>query len=255
MATSTTSPTFQHGKNAFLALGYDVGLTGGVLVQATTTSTTASVAISGAGTGTLLTSNNAMTYAGAGASIYGAFIGQTSTLTTNNALVGAVPVYGTALSSTAMTVTSANVPAIAGTNNVTPMVNISQWLNDVSFPQAIEAQETTTFSAYGVKTYIMGLKGYTITFAGHFDESLASSGYAGGIDAIMAGIINWQNVGNFVQFVYGPATPGAFTGLTADTKYYGQGILTKYDLKSGVNNIVTFDGEIQVSGQVFRTTL
>ena len=249
MATSTTTPTFQHGKNAFLALGYDVGLTSGALVQATTTSTTASLTISGAGTGTLLTQNNAMTPVGGGSVVYGVFMGD------NTKVNGNIPLYGSALSSTAMTVTSGNTPNIAGTYNVTPMVNVSQWLNDVSFPQAIEPQETTSFSAAGVKTYIVGLKGYTLTFTGHFDGSLAATGYAGGIDAIIAGAMAWQDTGRMVKFVYGPSTPGGFTGLTADMKYYGEGILMKYDLKSGVNNVVTFDAEIQVSGAVYRTTL
>jgi hypothetical protein len=249
MATSTTTPTFQHGKNAFLALGFDAGLTSGALVQATTTSTTASLTISGSGTGTLLTQNNAMTAVGGGSAVYGVFMGDSTKVN------GPVPLYGTALSSTAMTVTSANVPTTAGTYNVTPMVNVSPWLNDISFPQAIEPQETTSFSAAGVKTYIVGLKGYTITFSGHFDGSATASGYAGGIDAIIAAALAWQDSGRFVNFVYGPATPGGFTGLTADMKYYGQGILAKYDLKSGVNNVVTFDGEIQVSGAIYRTTL
>ena len=249
MATSTTTPTFQHGKNAFLALGYDVGLTTGALVQATTTSTTSSLTIAGAGTGTLLTQNNAMTAVGGGSTVYGVFMGD------NTKAAGMVPLYGTALSSTAMTVTSANVPTTAGTYLVTPMVNVSPWLNDVSFPQAIEAQETTSFSAAGVKTYIVGLKGYTITFTGHFDGSAAASGYAGGIDAIISGAMAWQDTGRMVKFVYGPSTPGGFTGLPADIKYYGEGVLMKYDLKSGVNNIVTFDAEIQVTGAVYRTTL
>jgi len=38
-------------------------------------------------------------------------------------------------------------------------------------------------------------------------------------------------------------------------KYFGQGVFTKYDLKSSVNGVVTFDGEIQVTGPVYRTIL
>jgi len=246
MATSTTTPTFQHGKNAFLALGYDMGLTAGNLVQATATASfatpTATLTIAGAGTGTLLTQNNAMTPSGAGNSIYGAFF-------------GGVPVYGTALSTSSMTVTSQNVATTTVATNVTPMVNISQYINDASLPFAIEAAETTAFSQAGVKTYIVGLKSWTLTFSGMFDETAISTGYAGGIDAIMYALSSWQDSGRIGNFVYGPATPGGFTGLTADTKYYGTGVLTKYDLKSAVGAIVTFDGEMQVTGPVYRTTL
>jgi hypothetical protein len=35
-------------------------------------------------------------------------------------------------------------------------------------------------------------------------------------------------------------------------KYYGQGVLTKYDLKSPVGGVVEFDSELQVSGAVLR---
>jgi len=243
MATSTTTPTFQHGKNAFLALGYDLGLTAGSLVQATATATTTtSLTISGAGTGSLLTQNNPMTYAGAGNSVYGAFF-------------GGVPVYGTALSTTSMTVSSGNVATTSVATPMVPMINISEFINDASLPYAIEAQETTTFSQYGVKTYIVGLKSWTLTFSGMFDETAVNTGYAGGIDAIMNGLSSWQDSGRIGNFVYGPATPGGFTGLTGDTKYYGTGVLTKYDLKSAVGAVVTFDGELQVTGPVFRTTL
>jgi len=242
MASSTTTPTFQHGKNAFLALGYDMGITSSVLVQAVATSSTNALTITNAGTGTLLTQNNAMTPSGAGNSIYGVFF-------------GGVPVYGTALSTSSMTVTSQNVATTTVATNVTPMVNISQYINDVSLPLAIEASETTTFSQAGVKTYIVGLKSWTLTFSGMFDETAISTGYAGGIDAIMYALSSWQDSGRIGNFVYGPATPGGFTGLTADTKYYGTGVLTKYDLKSAVGAVVTFDGELQVTGPVYRTTL
>ena len=183
-----------------------------------------------------------MTPTGPGNSIYGVFF-------------GGVPVYGTALSTTAMTVSSGNVSTTAVATNVTPMINISQYINDVSLPYAIEAAETTSFSAAGVKTYIVGLKSWTLTFSGMFDESTINTGYAGGIDAIMYALSAWQDSGRIGNFVYGPATPGGFTGLTADTKYYGTGVLTKYDLKSAVGAVVTFDGELQVTGPVYRTTL
>ena len=241
---STTTPVFQHGKNAFLAIGYEAGT-----AQATSTSTASPLTIANAGGSSLLSTNQAMTPVGGGSNVYGVFMGDPTK--TN----GPVPLYGSALSSTAMTVTSGNVPTVSGTYNITPMVNISQWLNDISFPQAIEPQETTSFSAAGVKTYIVGLKGYSITFSGHYDATASGANYAGGLDAIIAGALAWQDNGHFINFVYGPATPGGFTGLTADMKYYGQGVLAKYDLKSAVNNIITFDGEIQVSGAIYRTTL
>lgn len=228
-------PTFQHGKNAFLALGYDIGTTSSTLTSAVS-STAASITL---GTGSMLSTQESII---AGGSTYGLFI-------------NGVPNYSSAAVSTSTTL---GVSATAASGSVVlPMVNISPYINDISFPQAIESAETTTFNASGVKSYIVGLKSYTISFSGMYDPTAYSGadGASGGIDQIMNDLFAFQNTGAFVSFVYGPSTPGGFTGTTASPKYYGQGISTKYDLKSSVSGVVTFDGEIQVTGAVVRTTL
>jgi len=222
------TPIFQHGKNAFLAIGYD------------TSSTLATASASGTTTLTITNGTSAITGESPivnGGSTYGMF-------------VGTVPVVLTAQpsGSTVAMLSSATVsgPAL-------PMVNLSPYINDISFPQAIESSETTTFSVAGVKTYIVGLKSYTVTFSGNYD------GTANGLDKMMNDIQIYQNTaGQFVSFVYGPSDPGAFgTGSTsnASPKYYGQAILTKYDLKSSVSGVITFDGELQVTGAVTRSTI
>jgi hypothetical protein len=219
-------PVFQHGKNAFLALGYDLAAT-----LATGTSASAVLTITSI---TSAITSEAPTLTGG--SKYGLFVGGVPVI--SNAAPASSPVTLTATPSTAFTAAT-----------VLPMYNISPYINDISFPQAIETPETTTFSKEAVKTYIVGLKGYNISFGGHYDGSTA------GIDAIMTDLIKFQDAGNFIPFVYGPSSPGAFTGQTADMKYYGQGLLTKYDLKSPVGGVVEFNGEIQVSGAVVRSTI
>jgi len=227
--------TFQHGKNAFLALGYDIGTTASTLSSALS-STTASITL---GTGSILGTEQPIV---PGGSVYGLFI-------------NGVPNYSSAVPSTSTTLGVAG--SAASRSTVLPMINISQYINDISFPQDVEPQETTTFNAAGVKSYIVGLKGYSLTFSGMYDPTAynGADGASGGIDQIMNDLYAFQNSGAYIQFVYGPATPGAFAGGAASIKYYGQGISTKYDLKSGVNGVITFDGEIQVSGAVTRTTL
>lgn len=239
------TPVFQHGKNAFLALGYELtspaATTGTVSAGVLTTGTISSSSLLGGGNPTL-----------DDGTIYGAFVNgipcTTSTKFANGTTSYTLSAYPTAMS-------------VPSSKDVLPMVNISKFINDVSFPQQIETPETTTFSVDGVKTYIVGLKGYTISFSGHFEAtqpSTTNNAYTpGGADAIMSALIAWQDSGKFIPFIYGPATPGKFTVSTAAAApfFYGQGLLTKYDLKSGVNNIVEFDGELQISGAVVRSVI
>jgi len=234
----STTPIFNHGKNAFLALGwaapdyapYSLYPLNYPNVTATLISNTVSVGV------TLPASVTGETELVPGSGQYGVF-------------VGGVPAYGSTQPVSGSTFTTA---ASAGdaSGAILGMTNISAWINDIGFPQAFEPQETTTFSAEGVKTYIVGLKGYSLTFSGMYD------GTSGAIDQWMDEMEKFQSTaGNFIQFVYGPATPGGFNGGAPDIKYYGQGILDKYDLKSSVSGVVTFDSELQVTGPVYRTIL
>lgn len=231
-------PIFQHGKNAFLALGYEIpGATQSVLSSDIAVSTSADITL---GTGCLFGAQDPML---PGSSVYGLFI-------------NGVPNYSTAQPSATTTL---QYLATAPSGAVClPMVNISEFCNDISFPQDVEAAETTTFSNAGVKSYIVGLKSYTITFSGQYDPETygGQDGAAGGSDQIMNDLYAFQdNYGYFISFIYGPSSPGAYTGLTPTSKYYGKAISTKYDLKSSVNGVVTFDGELQITGAVVRTTM
>ena len=237
-------PTFQHGKNAFLAIGYETAST--VATLGSTMSGTMTVGTISGFTGTLLASDPNVV---SGGTTYGYFI-------------NSIPAYATtALTATGGTLIGQATGASAGAgltaasgSQVLPMVNLSPYINDISFPQAIDTPETTTFSAAGVKTYIVGLKGWTISFGGMFDNSAFYNSSVGTLDNLMNSVITFQDRGNLVSFVYDPSTPGALAAGTAGVKYYGQALLTKYDLKSSVNGVVTFDGELQVTGAVTRTT-
>jgi len=231
--------TFQHGKNGFLALGYETATTIPTLTAGI--SATTALGTIGGFTNSLLDGNKANPVI-TGGSTYGVFLGGVP-----NYLTASIAASGGTLAQAATVATSAQVLS---------MVNFSPYINDISFPQAIETNETTTFSSAGVKTYIVGLRGWTISFGGMLDLTVGATNAPGGVDKIMSDIIAFQNVSsaNLVSFVYGPASPGALGGGTADLKYYGQSVLTKYDLKSSVSGVVTFDGELQVTGAVYRTT-
>ena len=240
------TPMFQHGKNGFLAIGYE---------KSASNISTLSSAYSGSGSMSVTPAASSL-LAGGVALDYNAVSPVTNTR--YGAFVNGVPVatdtaFATGTSSYTLSVNGG--VSLANGSPVLPMVNLSPYINDISFPQAIETPETTTFSQQGVRTYIVGLKGYTITFSGMYDPTAATSTTTGGTDAIMSALISFQDAGKFIPFLYGPASPGAFTGQSASVLYYGQALLNKYDLKSGVNAIVSFDGELQVTGVVTRTVL
>jgi len=238
------TPAFQHGKNGFLAIGYETSAatinTGSITSGSLTVTPTAGTLLAG---GISLADKAISTPT---STVYGAFV--------NGIPVGTATPFATATTSYTLSVSPSAVSASAG-SPVLPMVNLSPFINDVSFPTQIETPETTTFSQAGVKTYIVGLKAYTITFAGMYDPTAGSSTTTGGTDAIMNSLISFQDAGKFISFIYGPSTPGAFTGQTPSVVFYGQALLNKYDLKSGVNAVISFDGELQVTGVVTRSIL
>lgn len=250
-------PIFQHGKNGFLAVGYENvnGRSAVTTLSASVTGSPAVIACTPA-TGTLLAGGQPTL---AGGTIYGAFVNGIPYATATKFANGTTS-YTTSLN-TSVSGTASGAPVL-------PMINLSPYLNDLSLPEAIEPQETTTFSQAGVKTYIVGLKGWTLSFSGMYDPTVStqasSASTTGGLDAILTDMIAFQDTyntingvytPNFIPFIYGPATPGGFTGQAAAPLYYGQGIIAKYDIKTSVSGVVTFDSEIQVSGAVIRTTL
>lgn len=118
----------------------------------------------------------------------------------------------------------------------TTVVDISNTLDDVTFPRPVETGETTTFGN-SAKTYVVGLTDGTISISGKFDAT---------VDAQMAGILGFDTP---VSFEYGPE------GSTAGrVKYSGSAILTSYETASPVGDVVTISGEFQVTGAVTRGT-
>lgn len=111
--------------------------------------------------------------------------------------------------------------------------DISNVVNEVSFPRTVETGETTSFGS-SAKTYVVGLTDATISFGGTFDAT---------VDAQLAGIVGLDGV----AFEYGPE------GSTSTrVKYTGSGILTSYEVSAPVGDVVTFSADFQVSGAITR---
>jgi hypothetical protein len=121
------------------------------------------------------------------------------------------------------------------------LVDLSTYIDDISFPEEISADETTTFGA-GSKTYTVGLADAKLSVSGKYDAAL---------DAHMSGVLTAQKAGTLASasFVFGPSgstTPGP--------KYTGEAILTSFEVSPKVSDVITWKADLQVTGAVTRST-
>lgn len=112
--------------------------------------------------------------------------------------------------------------------------DISAYCDNVDFPETIETAETTAFGATS-KSYIVGLRDATISLSGKWDATL---------DAVMIGTEPTSRT-----WIFGPA--GSTGG---NVKYTGECILTNYSISTSVGDVVTWSADLQVTGNVTRTT-
>jgi len=112
--------------------------------------------------------------------------------------------------------------------------DITAYCDDVSFPETIETAETTAFGATS-KSYIVGLRDATISVSGSWDATL--DGYMIGTEPASR------------TWIFGPA--GSTGG---NVKYTGEAIMTNYSVSTSVGDVVTFSADLQVTGNVTRTT-
>ena len=113
-------------------------------------------------------------------------------------------------------------------------VNISAYTDTSDLAFAIDAAETTTFGKDN-KTYIVGLEDATISIGGKFDAAL---------NTVMRG-------GNQIvrDFIFGPAGSGS-----GKPRFTGDCIVTGYSVSVGVDGVVTWSADMQVTGPVTSDT-
>jgi predicted secreted protein len=113
--------------------------------------------------------------------------------------------------------------------------NISDTVTNVDFPETIDTAETTAFGSTS-KSYIVGLRDATISVSGIWDATV--DGYIrGGAEPASR------------SFIFGPAGD---TG--GNVKYTGEAIVTNYSISNPVGDVVTYTLDLQVTGDVTRTT-
>lgn len=118
--------------------------------------------------------------------------------------------------------------------------NITNQLREISFPRAVDLAETSAFGTFD-KTYVVGMRGATITAGGMF-----SAGAATEIDPVFAGVFGQEAS---LTFEYGPE--GNSSGRI---RYTGECYLTSYEISSPYNDMVSLTSEFTITGAVTRNT-
>ncbi len=136
-----------------------------------------------------------------------------------------------------MGVAKSTVLKIGSAGTPSTLVDISTKTSGVKFPREADAVESTAFQAAGnAKTFLVGLINGQLSFEVNYDAT---------IDAQLAGLLGVDAV----SFEYGPE--GSTTGYT---KYTGTFVLTKYEPPATVGQLIKGSVELQLTGQVTRTT-
>ena len=119
------------------------------------------------------------------------------------------------------------------------LTDLSAYIDNVDYPEDIEAAETTTFGVTGgAKTYIPGLRDATFSLSGKFDTVLDAH-MNGAINAMMANPPTLATA----SYEYGP-----LGSATANPKYTGECIITNYSPSTPVGDVVTFTVDLQRTG-------
>lgn len=125
--------------------------------------------------------------------------------------------------------------AVFKINDGSTLRDISNVVNSSSLSRSAETAEVTALGNSS-KAYIPGLKDATISVEGYADVTV--TGY---LDGALGVERAWE---------FFPAGSGA-----GQVKYSGTGILTSLETGAEVGGAVTVSGEIQVTGDVTRTTV
>lgn len=133
--------------------------------------------------------------------------------------------------------------AYIGLDNAAGSVqNVSQYADDITFPQSVEMLETTTFGTVGAKRFIPGLVGGdSISVGGPLDTTLHSQ-IAGMLAAQAAGTAGFS-------ILYGPA--GSVSGAIKQT---AEVYVASYEVSSGVGGRGEYSASLQIDAAVTNGT-
>jgi len=125
--------------------------------------------------------------------------------------------------------------AVFKINDGSTLRDISNVVNSSALSRSAETAEVTALGDAS-KAYIPGLKDATISLEGMAD--VTTSGY---LDGVLGVATAWE---------FFPAGD-----VAGQVKYAGTGILTSLETSAEVGGAVSISGEVQVTGDVTRTTV
>lgn len=117
--------------------------------------------------------------------------------------------------------------------------DLSAYFNKGDLDRMADMLETTVFGLNS-KTYVSGLFDGSIPLEGFYDSTVTS-----GVDVVLSGILG----GATRTFELGPEG-----GSAGKIKYTGSCLLKSYKISSAVAEIVSISAELQLTGDVTRTT-
>ena len=109
-------------------------------------------------------------------------------------------------------------------------------LNEINFEREIEEAEVTTLCST-IKDYIPGLAESTLEFEGLFQGGATEADFQ--LNNVFGVVVSWR---------YRPAGTGS--GLPT---YTFSGFLQTYSIESTVDEAVSIEGEVRLTGAVVRT--
>lgn len=116
--------------------------------------------------------------------------------------------------------------------------DLSAFTNKVDYKRKVDSHDTTTFGQAG-HTYAPGLTDGTVSLHGTFDDGTSPSP-----DAVIRGLLGGSNV----AFIYQPEGTGV-----GKSQNVCQVQVTSYNTSAPVADMVSWDAELQISGNVTIT--
>lgn len=118
--------------------------------------------------------------------------------------------------------------------------SLTTYLTSIDISETTDMAETSAMGQNS-KSYIPGMKDTTISLSGWYSGTAA-----GGPDAVIAPL---KGTATPTAFEYGPAGTAS-----SEVKYTGSAFVTSYAVSSPAQDTIAFSAELQVSGDVTRTT-
>jgi hypothetical protein len=119
-------------------------------------------------------------------------------------------------------------------------VELSAYLNEVTWPTERDTAETSTFGQ-SAKTYVVGLSDATVDLTGVWDDTATT-----GPDVVLSGLLAEEDT---IPVVFGPSGDGS-----GRRRYTANAYVTGYETSSPIGDVVAFTASLQISGPVVRDT-